>query len=751
MALPVLDFETVANFEADPTHLPVEAFAQWGQRYVGREYLYPADEIAWDFGDVISGDTVDPTRGWGRWHGPAPRRWGAANMRLDGGSLEFEGHDELARHANPATAVTLVWDVAADGATGTAVYRSILQNGATGAIVDDHEQPVSLGAVTAQRSYSVLAAGNYIAWCRVETPPATPTQVLPPDYYTLTGYANYEAMPTKYKYRVGSAEYLWDWLHDVGVRPASRLQVALDGVTVMWDEYAALLAAGTLEDRSEWTRYIIGTPSGGGQWSALRIVVGDGDWQPGSIVPAPGAVLLRGGTTAVPIDPLALSVSAWANDDDGALLAGSVATRSGPVLALWRMAEDETTTLLGTHPNETNHVCEFALLGNFASDVRRDVEGRILVLTLGGLHRYDDSAATIPEALPGLPPDTEGHPGGRCLRELKGQLLFMTENFGSELGNFYNRLQEQTAGRRGTGPGTVAHVHNAAETLWGEYLGIYQDSHNFSTANQYLAALRSGAWSPLTSAWPSAAYRWQRVAAMGTQEGLRLLMQGKRATSEEAIWAVADGQAVKESRLNFRPRRLTRALDSDGEERIFAVGRAVSQEGGTWQVSTQWSVIAITGLFKTVCMFWDDTDGAFVVSVVIAEAGGLDTDMLPAFLWWHPDGSNDAGGVWVQKTAVPEGDTVYLEKSVAGGSLLYALGDGQTLPYAVKWEWSALQNAYVISTQELSRQGIATTQLPAFLVWNSGTNKWEPSDINPESGYVLQKQQDVSEVTYHPI
>ena len=553
MSLPLLEYSILHTFENNSLALPKEPFHFNGNSYVGlRTTAWESDELAWGSGDPYPGETATPPRrAMGAWHGPRPLRI-YAGLGIEGATYERLGHDDLARLA--AGARRIAWTVLFPGDdagsdstpknTGTPTWRILVQN-ASGAVVAN--------ASTQNLFFdTAFADGSYIVWARSEI--AQPEWKLPPDYNSVRGFTS---VPQKFRYveTVGEVEteYVWDWEADVGRRPASSAQLALDG-SDMYAEYQKLFLSGGLQTRGAWTQYIVSAGPQGSEWSALRVQVGGGTWAMNAgTVPAPGAALARiaGVSTRVPVgfDPLARMISCSDVVNGECYLSGTIATRRGPELALWQFHTDETATLLGTNGDVTGNICESALNPE-ASDTILTQGGKRLVLTFANLHQYqplrDDGTpeTDVAKRLPGTPVATMGHPGGRCLRELDGLYRFLTERFdqnenlGTDQASFYNRLQEETrGGARRAGPGTVFHGHNCAETVWNGYYGIRQNrafSSDGQTTDpdtrQYLAKLESGQWRDVgMDAFPANLYRWQRVRALVTEKGWRLLVSGKAA------------------------------------------------------------------------------------------------------------------------------------------------------------------------------------------------------------------------------
>ena len=731
MNRPVLNTIILTTFEPDAIVQPAEAFGAFGRHFVGVQTLFPQEEEAWDNGDPISGQTRDLNRGYGRWHGPAPLHV-ECDLQVLGAPTTRLGHDVVAL---PASATDQTLRVGLRGVftnvfgsdsrlliEGQATLRVLIQNAATSVVANSIAVPFSpptggvgldalqnAGALTVNCDLPELPTGSSIIWCRVEDVKAA--WLLPPDYLTVTGYPNTLAIPESYRYEQDGAEVIWDWLRDVGVRPADPAQLAIDG-TDMYAAHERAVADGTLQHRGEWTTYIRNATAQSCDWSALRVHVGDGEWAATEYVtlPAPNSALheiVLGSREAVAFDPMARSVTAsWRESANTQLIAGSIASSTGPQLALWRLTEAEgeiVGTLLGTHPNDQKFFCEMSLLNNFASDIlvndTADDNQEIYVLSFGRLHRYDLSEPDIARALPGVPHASDGHPGGRCLRQDKkiGTLRYFTESFlqnqsGADGVFFYNLLREFGILGGPPSPGTSFHGHNCAENIWGRLLGITMDKpFGDDTAVQFVASWSGRFWyRAALEEFSIGSYLWQRLRAVSTHDGLRLLVTGREANSESAIWGVDDGDGFQEAFLQFRPRRLTRSLYTKtgvSNEALFCVGRSVSTASiASGEVSTAWSVIALGDLDGTgdvyvkKCLFWDEGAQAFQVSRGTLEAAGFIVEKLTPFLWWEVDLQQNGGGVWLQKSVAPTDGRRYLQR--ADGALLisYELHNGP-LPY----------------------------------------------------------------------
>jgi hypothetical protein len=689
MPKPLLDYQLVHTFPPNMGVLPLESFSCQGEDYCGAQpSAWESSENSWDNGDPISGQQFAPDRGFGRWRGPGAIWIHAENLWLENAARELLMHDDIARVMAGSTPAA-TWNRANPGfIDATGQWRVILQDAASGAFLLDVLQNVLFVQLPALSAHAVL-------WARLEN--ATRDWALPPDYLSVRGFT---AIPARFYYTENGESFIWDWEADVGRRPSDKAQQSQTGV-MLWDEYNALLLNGGLLHRGEWSQYISdgGAAAGGGPWSALRIAVGGGDFAVGaSFQPAPGAVLNRLDTTAtktpVLVDPLALSVSAFNVMQNGEpRLGGTIATTNGTFSAYWHFTPDASTpakaALLGISQSDFVSVCEASLYPN-VSDVVQRADGTGLMLTHSHLHRYDPGVA-IPDALPGLPLSTNGHPGGRCLREVAGRLHRFTEAFGTmgralgagEFAQFYNTLRALSTRGAASGRGTVFHGDNCAELFDGRFYGWVQDSDfGDENAQQFLAYLQGETWiADELAPFPAAAYRWQRLRALSTPGGQKLLACGKEATGENAIWAVMDGQELREVALNFRPRRLTRTAMEDGSERVYGVGRFVEEVEGVARMSASWSVISLSGEFVKACFHWDELREAFTFPRADAVARGANPELFPQFLKWNARLDQPAGGYWTRADVQPEG-VPFLALMDDGETIAYApIPDESALPY----------------------------------------------------------------------
>lgn len=777
MTLPLLDYELIHHAPLNDAKMWLESFRYNSTNYAGiQPSAWEASERSWDADN------------YGAWRGPGAVhvRPGSLNVAaLDESviALEDAGADQLARvtdtpiegallraswtHLNPGSAALL---------SGTT--HLILQDAETGDVLDEQ----TLDYFADHADLPALTA-HAVLWVRFEQ--VTRGWSLPPDYLSVRGFSS---VPDKYKYTEGGTEYVWDYEADVGRRPT-------DLNHAFYALHEAAFLSGTLLHRGAWTQYISDGGAEGGPWSALRIAVGEDDFVVGeNFQPAPGPVLyeLTGEETRLPvlIDPLALSVCAvpeqtplrFGTNAGKCRLGGTLAGRSGPFTAYWDFhpaapIDNLCATLLGVSALNFVNVCEASLypvvsdiLEIAPDEAKGETVSRELVLSHSHLYEYAPDGPSIPFRLPGLPRATLGHPGGRCLRyaATEYEVRFLTEYFG---GMFYNTLRTLSANQSNRlQVGTAFHGNNCAEMCWGDYWGWVQDgAFASSTARQYLAFIRQGGISNNTGendsashlwdksampSFPASSHRWQRLRALSTKTRTVLVSCGMRPATGEAIWGIADGVSFTEYELPFRPRRLTRCVDEDGIEWIYAIGRFMEEdeESGEWSFASRWSIIRLRGNSVTVRACFDE--GAFCMDKSDAEALGLDVDALPPFLRWIPVGGIPAGGYW--KATDEEPDEPFLTLDVGVDSICFLLNG--VLPYDVTY-WPCIEfevgnttEPPIIPKTDCEDAGCVIDKDPegiaALIVFKRIQGPWwasaqvcDVNDVEEESGLrILQKQ-----------
>ena len=257
-----------------------------------------------------------------------------------------------------------------------------------------------------------------------------------------------------------------------------------------------------------------------GEWSVLRVMVGNGAWSVAAgVCPSPGAALYAKSAAApeavvkpdneaefrLNFDPLARAVSAScelkkplrSNDGQfvapaGALLIGGIrAAASGPQTALWVLHVDGTARIIALQTDFTDGVCECAKTNHFASDIVQAPDGTLFVLTECALFRFDPDALSIYEALQGYPASSltpeqfvisegavaePGQPGGNCLRFPSArEMVHWTEDLTGRAKSeryFYNRIVRRVSGRDSLGPSTLWHGTNCAEMFLGRLMAV---------------------------------------------------------------------------------------------------------------------------------------------------------------------------------------------------------------------------------------------------------------------------------------
>ena len=408
-------------------------------------------------------------------------------------------------------------------------------------------------------------------------------------------------------------------------------------------EFGELAAGGYILWARPWRNAVGGDFTQSGEWSALRVLVGDGDWAPNPNVAAgPGPCLYaKNGnapevtigptnttTSAVSFDPLWRAVTAsmvtrvasrrrdgTINVPDGAqLIAGLRASRSGPMAAIGVLRVENTLRLLGVNLALSTGVCECGKLRHHATDIEQDAVGNIYLLNECGLHRFDPDATDVREALPGYPHATGGHPGGHALRFLSGVIHLWTENFQRVAAGekrWYNRLLRRVAGADSVGPSSVWHGPNCAELFQGRLWAFRQDADfGDPEARVYLDWLPGGRWSRQSPIWRPAGAQagdyethFQRLRRRGNQLflfGYRRLRgnaqdgdEDETPVVEQPVCEVSDGHALRAGELGYFVYRATTSPDSEGEtltltcragsEGIGDSTQAFDGDGPTWR------------------------------------------------------------------------------------------------------------------------------------------------------------------------
>ena len=509
-------------------------------------------------------------------------------------------------------------------------------------------------------------------------------------------------------------------------------------------ENVAVSATGEFGDLAEgsyivWARPWRGAVGGHftqcGEWSALRLVVGVGNWQvaPGGVA-GPGPCLYakdadadevtldasNASAGAVLFDPLWRAVTASditsveCRRRDGTisvpagtqLVAGLRASRNGPMAALGVLRSDDTLRLLGVNPALSTGICECGKTRHHATDIAQDEDGALYLLNECGIHRFDADADDVRDALPGWPQATGGHPGGHALRILQGVIHAWTENFQNSDGDekrWYNRLLRRVAGVDRVGPSSVWHGPNCAELFQGRLWAFRQDE-DFDNpgARVWLDWLVGGQWSRQSPIWrPAGAEEGEYETHLQRlrRRGNNLLLFGYRKlrgeeTVEQPVCEVSDGHKLRAGQLDYFVYRATTSPGEGGETLTICarhesegIGDSTQSNDGDGPPWLGWErALRVVELPQQgtrggthFCSFWNDETGAFVMSATAFVAAGGDVAKLPRFYRWRVQTGADGGGVWVASEAAPD-NGYSLSFSQVGDELRFTPGaDG--LPF----------------------------------------------------------------------
>lgn len=681
MLLPKLKVREL--FPAPPNSSPKHGFRAHDNDYLGVQFgVNNVSDLLWDHDDL------------GGWRGPA---WASV--------YPYQFHVIGATETrNPATQDSPTSHLP-NGADVTVSYALPLSGGAGGpsipstsrlAIVrcsdnqvvynDTHTSTAGAGINPTLNSHTVpaLPAGSYIVWLHCEA--IEMPQELPADYERVTGYVR---IPDEFRYIENDVEYVWDWEHDVGMRPSNPNQIALDGETDMYHEHNLLRQANALKSRSEWTSYIRYQGAQDSEWATIQLQVGGGSWDAGIASPFPGAALVKGdgsgGSEAVNFDARARNVMASWNQGGKVRIAGCIATRSGPGLGYWELHSDGSSTLLGVKAPDiqTDYVCAFSQLGHYPSDIWIDgswfdEDETEWVLTIGYLFKLNKFEVDIAERMVGIPLETQGHPGGRVLRRADGMLVFFTDFFvDQQQGFFYNRMLIQGSTRR-EAIGTVFHDDNSSDLYYNKLYSFRQNKALCTTTGEpqkdvitTLDYLDGETWHRTdTIQYDAHQFNWQRLRAIHTSEGLRLLAAGRtRSTHPLPIWGVVDGSQFKQAYCPWFTRRMEPALQPLGGEECYCVAFKFDDEMGDNK-----KLISISSEFEKICFSYDDVD-SYVASLDSLDEVEVNPNKLPRYLVFRGIGvvANTAGGYLYPASALPASHDGYLELTITSTEARYTV------------------------------------------------------------------------------
>ena len=483
-----------------------------------------------------------------------------------------------------------------------------------------------------------------------------------------------------------------------------------------------------------------------GEWSALRVAVGNSAWSvaPG-VCPSPGAALYakaQGNNLVVvtpdneadfrvAFDPLARCVSASCVLEhalrtrsgqflvpEGSLLIGGLrASASGPQSALWVLHSDGTSRVLGLQTEFTDGVCECAKTNHHASDVVQAPDGSLFVLSECALFRFDPDAASVYEALQGYPAQSKtpaqwvlsqgakpeaGDPGGNCLRFPRGEMVHWTEdNTGREKSHefFYNRIVRRVSGRDAIGPGTLWHGTNCAETFLGRFWAIRgerllselaPDASDSATpasltGTLYLDWIDGGEWHGYTGMKRDLNQTfWQRLRRLG---------------NTLFLFGYAPGTTLPIDKDNH----------TDGQPPLDATGQPIPAPTGVADVGAHAKMDAPT--------------------CAVADGVTLRDAVFPFFVRRATPSFNS---LFVAARGASEG--------VGPANRVVEITGARTHICSF---WDEETGAFSMSRAAFESLGGDPAKLPAFLVWHarSGTNGggvWKPALAAPTTGFWLQ-------------
>jgi len=464
-----------------------------------------------------------------------------------------------------------------------------------------------------------------------------------------------------------------------------------------------------------------GAPVLDGEWSGVRVQVGDGPWAlSNDIFPCPGCPLYRNATSENAVlsnenqaqfrhqlDPLArvvscsfvttklLQVGALSIAVGSLLLGGLRASERGPMSALWLLSPDGIGTLLATSINYGSGICECGKTAHYASDIGQDEDGTLFVLSECSLFRFEPQRATVFERLALYPARANGYPGGNCLRFPRGEETFWTENLQGKVDDgtaHYNRLVRRVGGVDVDGPSTLWHGTNCAEIYQNQLWAVRSDDNK----TLFLDVLDGGRWRNFSGlSRPIASHFWQRLRAVGKwlyvfgYEAGNPQAQGQKDISRCAL---ADGVRLRDAVFPFFIRRASVCPTTGRDEALFVVARneadGIGVSNRVIEILPQDGDATGMGGGQRVCSFWNETAREFRFSrAAFAQAGG-DVAKLPPFLVWQARPERDAGGVWLPAGAAPAtGFYLTLDTSL---SLFLGFSVGaRSLPYDSR-QWDTI-------------------------------------------------------------
>ncbi len=379
------------------------------------------------------------------------------------------------------------------------------------------------------------------------------------------------------------------------------------------------------------------------------------------------------------------------------LIAGMRASINGPQTALWLIHTDGTARLLGLSENLSNGKCECGKSDHHASDIWQDSDGTVWVLSECSLHRYDPDESRPGLALPGVPVQTGGEPGGQCLRRYEGALCYTTEllvaapktpGFGPY---FYDYFLRRTATKIETGPGAQWHGPNNSELYGGLLWSTRATAADLDDPETLtvLDTLQGNRWSQGGGEnggiqRPAKTHRFRQLRRRGPQlfvfgyaPGIALETPSEFSAFDDVPQNfVIDNGKFWPIAFPYFVRRVTRSIDEAGNETLLCIASGAGEGNGGAGGSVMLRVIELPqsengnprGGVK-ICAFWNEELQEFRASAAAFAAAGGDESKLPPFYNWQPREGYNGGGVWIAAAAALT-DGYYLERDLSNAALI---------------------------------------------------------------------------------
>lgn len=273
----------------------------------------------------------------------------------------------------------------------------------------------------------------------------------------------------------------------------------------------------------------------------------------------------------------------------------------------------------------------------------------------------------------------------------------------------YNRMVRRVAGRDLSGPSTLWHGTNCAETYLGRFWAVRSDDNEIL----YLDWLDNGRWHGFEGmARDMSTTFWQRLRAVGntlwifgfrpnlsvpieapnhtdgtpeldpvTGKPVSIDPQGPQSgahtRSDHPICAIADGQTLRDAEFPFFVRRATPS-GAPGQQSLFVTARSDGE--GIGPANRVVEIITENGGRTHICSLWNEEDGAFVLTRADFTSLGGDPAKLPPFFKWFPMSGTNGGGKWKAAPLAPT-TGYWLETQVGATTIKFLAHPSKVLPY----------------------------------------------------------------------